>query len=456
VSAPLRQPFTYPLRREFAEPDWQRLPGFRRVTRSEWEDARWQRLNSVRDVRGLKEVFGPALSDELAAEIARDQAEHATMPLLVPPHMLNTMDEWALRDDPIRRYMLPAASERHPEWPSHPCSSRDSLHEADMWAVEGLTHRYPTKVLAEIVTTCAQYCGHCTRMDLVGPDTVQVAKTRLRTRRGEREGAMLDYIGSNPSIRDVVVSGGDIANVPAVRLWTFVSALMDIAHVRDIRLASKSLVGLPQHFLQPAVLAVMERLGARAQQRGVNLALHTHANHANQVTPLVARATAYFHEFGFRDVRNQGVLLRGVNASAESLLELSFALLDDARITPYYFYVCDMIPRAEHWRTALWEAQDLQLQIMGYLPGYATPRIVCDVPLAGKFWVHQPVDYDRELGISYWRKNFRTPLDREEAEPEALAWRHRYFDPIDTLPETGQKWWRAAAAQASGRPAAAL
>ena len=35
----------------------------------------------------------------------------------------------------------------------------------------GLTHRYPTKVLAELLPTCPQYCGHCTRMDLVGNST---------------------------------------------------------------------------------------------------------------------------------------------------------------------------------------------------------------------------------------------------------------------------------------------
>ena len=40
-----------------------------------------------------------------------------------------------------------------------------------MWVAEGLTHRYPTKVLAELLSTCPQYCGHCTRMDLVGNST---------------------------------------------------------------------------------------------------------------------------------------------------------------------------------------------------------------------------------------------------------------------------------------------
>ncbi len=98
-----------------------------------------------------------------------------------------------------------------------------------------------------------------------------------------------------------------------------------------------------------------------------------------------------------RDVRNQGVLMRGVNATPEDLLDLCFALQGEANILPYYFYMCDMIPNAEHWRVAVWEAQDLQHAIMGYLPGYATPRIVCDVPYVGKRWVHQLAEYDREL-----------------------------------------------------------
>src|SRR6516225_88760 len=82
-----------------------------------------------------------------------------------------------------------------------------------------------------------------------------------------------------------------------------------------------------------------------------------------------------------------------------------------APIMPYYFYMCDMIPNSEHWRLAIHEAQQLQHEIMGYLPGFATPRLVCDVPFVGKRWVHQVKEYDRQLGISYWTKNYRTGIE---------------------------------------------
>src|ERR1700704_2692968 len=97
------QPFRYPLAQPPGEPDWRRLPGFRDVSRDDWESGRWQRLHSVKDVRGLKRVFGEHLTEALAEDIAQDVLQRATMNMLVPPQMLNTMDERALETDPVRR-----------------------------------------------------------------------------------------------------------------------------------------------------------------------------------------------------------------------------------------------------------------------------------------------------------------------------------------------------------------
>jgi lysine 2,3-aminomutase len=55
--------------------------------------------------------------------------------------------------------------------------------------------------------------------------------------------------------------------------------------------------------------------------------------------------------------------------------------------------------------------------------------------------VHQIDSYDRELGISYWTKNYRTGI--EETDPEALSRPYPYYDPVYTLPESGQASWRA-------------
>jgi len=443
------QPYVY-RHRELVEPDWRRLPGWAGVTDEEWASAQWQRAHCVKNIRQLRQVVGDGLAESFYADLERDQAERATMSMLVPPQMVNTMAGHLAPSDPgfteafyadaVRRYMIPVFSDRRADWPSHPEASRDSLHEAEMWAVEGLTHRYPTKVLAELLPTCPQYCGHCTRMDLVGNPTPLIEKHKFGMARDDRLGAMLEYLRRSPGVRDVVVSGGDVANLPWPRLESFVTELLAIENVRDIRLATKALVGLPQYWLTDEVRAGMERIALLARQRDVSIAIHTHANSAQSVTPLVAKAAKAMLETGIRDVRNQGVLLRGTNDKTEQLLDLCFALLDDAKIMPYYFYMCDMIPNAEHWRLSLAEAQQLQHDIMGYLPGFATPRFICDVPYVGKRWVHQVSRYDRELGISYWTKNYRTGVEMDDAF--ALEREHEYYDPIYLLPEAGQKYWR--------------
>ena len=158
------------------------------MTEAQWRDVQWQRSHCVKNIKQLRELVGDLLEDRFYADLERDQAERATMSMLVPPQMMNTMvpsshdsgapSPTAFTDafyaDPVRRYMLPVFSDRRTDWPTHPHATRDSLHEHDMWVAEGLTHRYPTKVLAELLPTCPQYCGHCTRMDLVGNSTPQV------------------------------------------------------------------------------------------------------------------------------------------------------------------------------------------------------------------------------------------------------------------------------------------
>src|SRR4051794_41842638 len=101
---------------------------------------------------------------------------------------------------PARRYMLPVFSDRRADWPSHPHATRDSLHEHEMWATEGLTHRYPTKVLAEILPTCPQYCGHCTRMDPVGNSTPVIDKLKFTAKPQTRLDDMLDYLRRTPGV----------------------------------------------------------------------------------------------------------------------------------------------------------------------------------------------------------------------------------------------------------------
>ena len=84
------QPYVY-RHRELAEPDWRRLPGWAEVTAADWESAQWQRAHCVKNIRQLRQVMGGGLDERFYADLEHDQAERATMSMLVPPQMINTM-----------------------------------------------------------------------------------------------------------------------------------------------------------------------------------------------------------------------------------------------------------------------------------------------------------------------------------------------------------------------------
>ena len=92
---------------------------------------------------------------------------------------------------------------------------------------------------------------------------------------------MLDYLRRTPCVRDVVVSGGDVANMPWPRLEAFLTQLLEIENIRDIRLATKALMGLPQHWLQDEVRAGMERV-ARHRPRPRRLDRDPHPREPRQ------------------------------------------------------------------------------------------------------------------------------------------------------------------------------
>ena len=84
------QPYIYQ-RQELAEPDWRRFPGWAGVFTADWESAQWQRAHCVKNARQLRQVTGPGLAESFFDDLERDQRERATMSMLLPPQMLNTM-----------------------------------------------------------------------------------------------------------------------------------------------------------------------------------------------------------------------------------------------------------------------------------------------------------------------------------------------------------------------------
>ena len=93
------QPYPYQ-RVELVEPDWTRFPGWKDVTAEEWASVQWQRAHCVKNLRQLRELLGDLVDERFYADLERDQNERATMSMLVPPQMMNTMAPYAVPAGP--------------------------------------------------------------------------------------------------------------------------------------------------------------------------------------------------------------------------------------------------------------------------------------------------------------------------------------------------------------------
>jgi lysine 2,3-aminomutase len=182
---------------------------------------------------------------------------------------------------------------------------------------------------------------------------------------------------------------------------------------------------LTDHEWVGAVLEVVEH--GRSMFKDV--CIHTHFNHPNEITSFAERAMHVLHERGVF-VRNQAVLLRGVNDDAETLKALIKGL-GRLNIHPYYLYLCDMVKGTEHFRLPLATARQLEKEVRGATAGFNTPTFVVDTP-GGKRDVHSAEFQESKYGVAV----FASPA-------VANGNRFYYFDPIRSLSDAGAIAWAA-------------
>jgi len=403
--------------------DWRRFQIWKDVSRAEFEDSAWQDRNAVIRKEQLEHLLKDFVSPVRLGDMA-DGIRSSGMSLRLSPYIVSLIDWANAETDRIRRQFLPMASELERD---HPCLIVDSLQEMGHSPVPGLVHRYPDKVLFLVTSVCPVYCQYCTRSYAVGMDTLTVQKEHVAS--AKNWAAALDYIRSHPVVEDIVVSGGDVSRLKAANVRELGAALLDIPNVRRIRLATKALSVQPMKFLTDnAWTGAVLDLVLKGRKQFKDVCIHTHFNHPLEVTTQVEEAMRRLHGEGVV-VRNQTVLLRGVNDDT-STLRLLFKRLGAVNIHPYYVYLCDMVKGTEHFRVSLAMAQRLEKEVRGTTAGFNTALFIVDTP-AGKRDVHSAEYYDRAYGVSYFVAPIVAP-DRQ----------FNYFDPLRTLSRNAQRAWQ--------------
>ncbi|MBN2574960.1 MAG: KamA family radical SAM protein [Deltaproteobacteria bacterium] len=405
-------------------PFWQRLAAYAKVPEADFLDHQWQAKNSITNIPRLLGALAGLVSPEFIRD-AENGFHHAPMPVRVSPYLLSLIDWSNPWDDPLRIQFIPLLSRRLPD---HPKVDLDPLHELQDMPVPGLTHRYPDKALFLPVATCPVYCRFCTRSYAVGLDTEEVHKLTFSVD-PERWRAAIAYVASRPELEDILISGGDATQLRADQITFLGESFLAIPHVRRIRIATKGLAVLPQKFLtDDAWTDAITGIADKGRKQHVDVMIHTHINHPNEITSITKAAADKLCERGIL-VRNQAVLLRGVNDDVATMGLLA-KRLSYLNIHPYYVYVHDMVKGVEELRTTVATGQHIEKQIRGLVGGFNMPTFVVDTPGGGKREVHSHEHYDRETGVSVWVSPVVHPGQY-----------FCFFDPIHLLPAEGQARW---------------
>ena len=297
------------------------------------------------------------LPESLAAEAVWSTAGFR---VLVPEPYLARMRPGD-SSDPLLLQVLPRKEELATESPvSGPQFVSDPLHEAAILRSPGLLGKYKGRVLIVASGVCAVHCRFCFRRHF--PYTSALS--------GAAWSGILRQIVADPTIEEVILSGGDPLTTRDSRLTEVAQELAEIPHVRRLRIHSRLPIVIPQRVND-------ELLG---WLRGTRLAtfMVVHCNHPAELDAATGDALGRLVDAGV-PVLNQAVLMRGINDDIDTLTELCTRLVD-LRVMPYYLHQLDRVAGAAHFEVPESHGRELVRQLRARLPGYAVPRYVRDVP----------------------------------------------------------------------------
>ena len=324
------------------------------VTDEQWNDWKWQVKNRIETLEELKKYVSLTEEEE---EGVRQTLK--TLRMAITPYYLSLINPDDPHD-PIRRQCIPTALETH----QASADLLDPLHEDEDSPTPGLTHRYPDRVLFLITDMCSMYCRHCTRRRFAGQTDNECGIDRIEK--------ALEYIRNTPTVRDVLLSGGDALMVSDKRLEYIISELRKIPHVEIVRLGTRTPVVCPQR-ITPELCNMLKKYHP--------IWINTHFNHPNEVTPESSRACEMLANAGI-PLGNQSVLLRGVNDCVHVMKKLVQEIVK-IRVRPYYIYQCDLSMGLEHFRTPVSKGIEIIEGLRGHTSGYCVPTFVVDAPGGG-------------------------------------------------------------------------
>lgn len=320
------------------------------------QPARWQQAlaDAVTDPAELVALLG---LDPALVEPARRAA--ARFGLRVPRGFVARMRRGDPAD-PLLRQVLPLGVELE----DRPGFVPDPVADLASESAPGLLQKYAGRALLVTTGACGVHCRYCFRREYPYAD---------HGAGGGRWREAVAAIAADPSIHEVILSGGDPLSLGNDRLAALADALGRVPQLRRLRIHTRQPVVLPER-VDAGLLDLLGRIP-------LPTVIVIHANHAAEIDAAVAGALSALAERGAM-LLNQSVLLAGVNDSVEALAALSERLAE-VGVLPYYLHLLDRVRGAAHFEVPEAAAIALVDGLRARLPGYLVPRLVREQPGAG-------------------------------------------------------------------------
>lgn len=267
---------------------------------------------------------------------------------------------WARRIDPLdpNDPLLRQVQLSPEEEIDDPTLSDDPVGDLAATQLPGILQKYSGRVLINLWNECPIHCRFCFRRNLTPSQFVHL---------GHRLDPLLQLLKSDPSIHEVIFSGGDPMMATPSLIQRALEALTAIPSIRRLRFHTRVPIAAPEK-ISDSVLTLFQDLSLP-----VTWVLHT--NHPREIDSEVQALLAHIRHQTPIHLLSQTVLLKGVNHQPETLISL-FELLFEHGVLPYYLHLTDRAAGTHHFQLSQNEAERIFGAIQTQLPGYLVPRLV--------------------------------------------------------------------------------
>lgn len=289
---------------------------------------------------------------ELGKFLELDLSYSSSFPLNLPKRLAEKIEKGNI-EDPILKEFLPIEEEEK----APPSFVDDPVCDTSFQKTHRLLQKYKGRALFITTSACAMHCRYCFRQNYPYDSNTDFAKE-------------LELIQNDPSLHEVILSGGDPLSLSDATLKRLIGELGTILHLKFLRFHTRFPMGIPERITEDFLQILKDC--------PLQVVFVVHVNHPRELDYDVIAALKKVGALGI-PLLCQAVLLSGVNDNVPTLKELFLSLASHG-ILPYYLHQFDKVKQAHHFEVPFTKGLDLMEALRKEVPGYALPKYVQEIP----------------------------------------------------------------------------